>query len=72
MSHQLQNINMRDPSIFPPEMVDLIINGFGNIVLNKKEQLRCSYCKSFTHNIKECKHPYNRYDFCGIRTIRRY
>lgn len=61
MSHYLQDINMKDPTIFSKEMVDLIVNGFGNIVLSKKEQLRCSYCKSFTHNIKECKHSYTNF-----------
>ncbi len=60
--NQLQDINMKDPNIFSKEMVDLIINGFGNVILTKKEELMCSYCKSFTHNIKNCTHP-DTYNF---------
>ena len=43
--------------IFSEKAIDLIVNGYGNIMLSKREKTICLYCKDTNHTIITCEHP---------------
>jgi hypothetical protein len=57
MNNNEENINQENKITFSEKAIDLIVNGYGNIVLSSREKKICLYCKDTSHTIITCEHP---------------